>query len=82
MIHFYKQITLQKNKMAGLDENHPLHPKNQLGGLHGGNMFPMWLTLIIIFLFLVGAAYIVNYLLKNPVGKGRVLKVAGKKKRS
>ena len=45
-------------------------------------MFPMWLTLIIIFLFLVGAAYIVNYLLKNPVGKGRVLKVAGKKKRS
>ena len=66
--------------MAGLDENHPLHPKNQLGGLHGGNMFPFWLSMVIIVVFLVAAGYIVSYLLKNPVGKGRVLKLAGKKK--
>ena len=68
--------------MVSLDENHPLHPKNQLGGLHGGNMFPTSVAVVLIIIFLLAAAYIVNYLLKNPVGKGRKLKAAGKKKRS
>ena len=68
--------------MVSLDENHPLHPKNQLGGLHGGNMFPTSVAVVLIIIFLLAAAYIVNYLLKNPVGKGRKLKAAGKKKRT
>ena len=63
-----------------LDKNHPLHPNNQMGGLRGGLVMPRWVVYILFVIALFVASKILLYLLKNPVGKGKEFKMAGKRK--